>query len=126
LPDESIVPYPFPLHERELDFAPLLNSVMQDRIAGRSLGEIATAFHLGVAQGLATAAASIAHWHGVKTVVASGGVFQNVLLLDAFEANLRSEHLALWLNEKVPANDGGISLGQAAMASRDDGALNHA
>ena len=53
----------------------------------------------------------------VDTIVLSGGVFQNELLLEDFKTLLTAESLRIWTNRAVPANDGGISLGQAAMAA---------
>jgi hydrogenase maturation protein HypF len=49
-------------------------------------------------------------------VALSGGVFQNVLLLEEVASRLAVAGLAVWTNRAVPANDGGISLGQAALA----------
>jgi hydrogenase maturation protein HypF len=45
----------------------------------------------------------------------SGGVFQNELLLEDLKQGLENTGLQLWANQAVPTNDGGISLGQAAM-----------
>jgi hydrogenase maturation protein HypF len=53
----------------------------------------------------------------VDTVVFSGGVFQNELLLEDIKEELKDSLLQLWTNGAVPANDGGISLGQAALAA---------
>ena len=53
-----------------------------DRLRGRDRGEIARAFHAGWPRGLCDAAAALCRTHGLDTVVASGGVFQNELLLD--------------------------------------------
>ena len=47
----------------------------------------------------------------------SGGVFQNELLLSDLKDLLAPERLNIWTNHIVPPNDGGISLGQAAMAA---------
>jgi hydrogenase maturation protein HypF len=55
--------------------------------------------------------------HGVDRVVLSGGVFQNELLLEDLKSLLQDESLEVWTNHAVPANDGGISLGQAALAA---------
>jgi hydrogenase maturation protein HypF len=49
--------------------------------------------------------------------VLSGGVFQNELLLEDAKDLLVSSNLSIWTNSNVPPNDGGISLGQAALAS---------
>ena len=53
-------PYSFPYVEHELDFRPLLESIVRDRIRGRSLPEIARAFQLGLAHGLRDAVVSVA------------------------------------------------------------------
>jgi hydrogenase maturation protein HypF len=55
--------------------------------------------------------------HGVDTVVLSGGVFQNELLLEDLQALFSDDLLHLWTNHAVPPNDGGISLGQATLAA---------
>jgi len=49
-------------------------------------------------------------------VVLSGGVFQNELLLEDLKSMLAEGSLQVWTNHAVPPNDGGISLGQAALA----------
>jgi hydrogenase maturation protein HypF len=109
-------PYPFPFAGGELDFRPLLLAMARDRARGRAPGEIARAFHAGVAQGLADALARLADEHAVDTVVVSGGVFQNQLLLTDLAARFGPASAALWANQTVPPNDGGISLGQAVLA----------
>jgi hydrogenase maturation protein HypF len=107
-------PYPFPFDGRELDFRPLLQSVLNDRLRGRGLAAIARAFHDGVAAGLCEAIMTLCGRYKVSTVVLSGGVFQNALLLDIVHQRMRHLPLRLWTNHAVPPNDGGISLGQAA------------
>jgi hydrogenase maturation protein HypF len=49
--------------------------------------------------------------------VLSGGVFQNELLLEDVTSLLETHRVAIWTNHAVPPNDGGISLGQAALAA---------
>ncbi len=113
----NVEPYPFPFIDRELDYRPLLEAVIEDRIHGRSVPEIARAFQRGVAQGLFASIRTICQENGIPTVVLSGGVFQNELLLEDLKPLLESEHLQVWTNHAVPPNDGGISLGQAAIAA---------
>ena len=115
--------YPFPLIRDELDFRPLLKAIAQDRAGGRDVGEIARSFQRGIAHGLRDALKTISRCHGLDTVVLSGGVFQNELLLEDMKSLLAQGSLQIWTNRAVPANDGGISLGQAALAafSRFDG-----
>ncbi len=109
--------YPFPFAEGELDFRPLLRAVVLDRFRGRDTGEIARAFQRGVAQGLHIAASALCHDLQVDTVVLSGGVFQNELLLSDLKDLCSGGPWEIWINHGVPLNDGGISLGQAAVAA---------
>jgi hydrogenase maturation protein HypF len=109
---------PFPFRDGELDFRPLLEDVMARRLAGAPPAEVARAAHAGIAQGVAAALASLADTHGVATAALSGGVFQNHLLLGDLQAGAPGR-LRLWTNQVVPPNDGGISLGQAALVALD-------
>ncbi len=112
-----VKPYPFPFEDGELDFRPLLESVANDRLRGRSPSEIARAFQRGIAHGLCNAGKTLSLTHGTETVVVSGGVFQNELLLEDVRSSMNGEALQIFTNNAVPPNDGGISLGQAAMAA---------
>ncbi len=78
--------------------------------------EIACAFHHRAAQAAADAIAHISGRTGIKTAALSGGVFQNRLLLEQTIALLTARGIAAYCNRAVPANDGGIALGQAAIA----------
>jgi hydrogenase maturation protein HypF len=109
--------YPFPANGSELDFRPLLEAVVWDRLYGRADREIARAFQRGVATGVAHVAAQLCQNRAVDTVVLSGGVFQNELLLEDIRSLLLPHRLDIWTNHAVPPNDGGISLGQAALAA---------
>lgn len=113
----GIAPYPFPFDGQHLDFRPLLQAVVSDRLRGGDRAAIAHAFHQGVAAGLCDAVTALCRRHAIATVVLSGGVFQNALLLQAVRARLEHQPLRLWTNHAVPPNDGGISLGQAAWAA---------
>ena len=109
--------YPFPFDGRELDFRPLLRAVAGDRVRGRPARDVARAFHAGVARGVRDACVTLCGIHRLEAVVLSGGVFQNGLLLRDLRDLLEREALEVWVNHAVPANDGGISLGQAALAA---------
>jgi hydrogenase maturation protein HypF len=109
--------YPFPFEDAELDFRPLLECVAHDRIRGRNPSEIARSFQRGIASGLWNAIKMLSETEGTDTVVLSGGVFQNKLLLEDMKSLLAGEALRFLTNHAVPPNDGGISLGQAAMAA---------
>lgn len=74
--------------------------------------------HAAVADATARACAAIADRRGVDTVVLSGGVFQNRRLLEGVALALHLSGLRVLAPERLPANDGGISFGQAAIAAR--------
>jgi hydrogenase maturation protein HypF len=112
-----VEPYPFPFDHGELDWRPLLRAVAEDRRRGRPRGEIARAFHAGLAEGLAAAGGALCRALRLDIVAASGGVFPNELLLEELAPRLQRAGLELWTNHAVPANDGGISLGQAGLAA---------
>jgi hydrogenase maturation protein HypF len=113
----STEPYPFPFAGGELDFRPLLQSIIRDRLRGRDVREIARAFQRGIAQGVRDAIIATAQTQNLNVVVLSGGVFQNELLLEDLKDLLKHDDLQIWTNHAVPPNDGGISLGQAAIAA---------
>jgi len=109
--------YPFSLIGEELDFRPLLAAMLQDRLRGRPCAEIARAFHRSVAAGISQTVIQLSRTMGIDTAVLSGGVFQNELLLRDIHALLSATDLTVWVNKSVPPNDGGISLGQAALGA---------
>jgi hydrogenase maturation protein HypF len=117
----SVEPYAFPFDGEELDFRPLLSSMVDDRGRGRPVEEIASAFHSGMARGVVDAASRLCQRLALDTVVLSGGVFQNGLLLAQVKTGLRAAGLEAWTNREVPPNDGGLSLGQAALAALNPG-----
>jgi hydrogenase maturation protein HypF len=119
--------YPFPMDGATLDFRPLLAAVVDDRLHRREPAAIARAFQRGVAEGLCAAVRMLSGKEGVRTTVLSGGVFQNEVLLNDVKTMLEAEGIRIWTNACVPPNDGGISLGQAAMAAfHQPGAAPHA
>jgi hydrogenase maturation protein HypF len=109
--------YPFPYLDGELDFRPLLNAVIHDRLRGRAESEIARAFQRGIANGVYSSVITLSAAQRTDTVVLSGGVFQNELLLSDLKDLLEPAGLQVWTNHLVPPNDGGISFGQAALAA---------
>ncbi|HEX5435188.1 MAG TPA: carbamoyltransferase HypF [Candidatus Angelobacter sp.] len=109
--------FPFPFSGGELDFRPLLEGLIRGRLSGRAPQDLARAFQRGLARGLGDAIITLCRQHALDTVVLSGGVFQNELLLEDVKAELAGGTLQIWTNHAVPPNDGGISLGQAALAA---------
>jgi hydrogenase maturation protein HypF len=114
---EAVEGYPFPMTDDEMDYRPLLHAVIDDRLRDRDPAVIARRFHLGIAQGVCGAVLHIAGMQRAGTVVLSGGVFQNQMLLRDLKSLLGASGLKVWTNTSVPPNDGGVSLGQAALAA---------
>jgi hydrogenase maturation protein HypF len=79
---------------------------------------LARRFHNGVARATVRAGVQAAAAEAMGTVVLSGGVFQNRRLAESVAAGLERHGLRVLMPERLPANDGGISYGQAAVAAR--------
>ena len=109
--------YPLPFSGNLLDWRPALAAILHDRAQGRASAEIARAFQRGIAIGLVDGLYALAKTHSAETVVLSGGVFQNELLLEDIQSLVKNATLRVWTNSAVPTNDGGVSLGQAAIGA---------
>ena len=97
------------------DPAPLLAALVADRDAGVPTPVLAAAFHEALGTSVAALAASLAAEHGLDAIALTGGVFQNVRFSDVVESSLAG--FDVLVHERIPANDGGISIGQAAIAA---------
>jgi hydrogenase maturation protein HypF len=100
-----------------LDPAPLWEQILDDLHRGVARETIAARFHHGLGVAVTRLASELAARHGVGTVALSGGVFQNRLLLEGVAAGLRRTGLEVLTQREVPSNDGGLSLGQAAIGA---------
>lgn len=111
-------PYEWTMHEEdgllELDWRPVLKAVDEDLTAGVSRGIIARKFH----ESLATLAFDVAERFSLDRLVLGGGCFQNVFLLEGLLGMAQSRRCLLSVPQRVPCNDGGISLGQVAAVVR--------
>ena len=94
------------------DWAPLISAVMADKRAGVAVPLIAARFHNALVEWILEVAAHA----GPKQVVLSGGVFQNRYLAERAAAALESRGFVVHTHQRVPPNDGGLSLGQAVMS----------
>ena len=104
-----------PLDWRFGDSTALVGACHSHLEAGRDRRELAAAFHETVAAGAAAACAEAAE---PRTVVLSGGTFQNLRLLGSLQRRLQQLGFRVLTHRRVPPNDGGISFGQAAVAAR--------
>ena len=101
----------------ELDPAPLVATVRRERDRGVAAPVVAAGFHEAMGRATALAAAEVARRRGLETVALSGGVFQNVRLAAIVQEELRRGGLEVLTHRSIPPNDGGISIGQAAVAA---------
>lgn len=100
-------------HGFEIDPAPAVREAALDRLSGRPAAYISARFHAGVILAVARAAGQAARAARLRDICLSGGVFQNRALLEGVTAALAEEGFKVYSNRLVPANDGGVALGQA-------------
>jgi hydrogenase maturation protein HypF len=100
-----------------LETATLVAELLERRRAGHDRELLAAVFHESLAVAVVAACGDLAELTGLRRVALSGGVFQNALLLSRCIELLGQHHLAAFANRSVPANDGGVSLGQALVAA---------
>jgi hydrogenase maturation protein HypF len=98
----------------------LVRAVVDDLHAGAAPATIAARFHNGLAAAARGCCVRLRDRTGIGTVALSGGVFQNRLLLDRLTGELGRHGFRVLTHHRVPPNDGGISLGQAAIAAASD------
>ncbi|MCV6624582.1 MAG: carbamoyltransferase HypF [Cellvibrionaceae bacterium] len=101
----------------EIDPGPIWPDLLADCWAGHSRAVIAARFHRGLAQAFGELAIALARQHGCKAIAIAGGVSQNQLLLNLLTAQCEAAGFALLRPRQLPANDGGLALGQALIAA---------
>lgn len=113
--------YPFDINGQDglttLDPAPMWRAAIADLRRGETPAVIAARFHAGLARAFADVALATATEHDARALALSGGVMQNAVLLEHLVARLAPSGLPLLVPAEVPANDGGLALGQAAVAA---------
>lgn len=95
----------------------LFLEIVRRRLSGEDVVHLAAAFHATLAEMIAAGCRAARDKTSVSVVALSGGVFQNTVLLGLVEQNLRRDGFYVLRHRLIPANDGGISLGQAVCAA---------
>jgi hydrogenase maturation protein HypF len=95
-----------------IDWRPTLGALLCDLRDGEKVATISARFH----NGLVCAALAMAERAGIEHVVLSGGCFQNAYLSKRLEALLTDRGFRVFRPRETPANDGGLALGQIAVA----------
>jgi hydrogenase maturation protein HypF len=101
----------------ELDWTGMLRCLVGGLRRGVPVADLALGFHHALATATARLATRIATTAGVPTVGLTGGVFQNRLLTDEVRTILQDSGFEVLTHGRVPCNDGGLSLGQAAIGA---------
>ncbi|MCB1504951.1 MAG: carbamoyltransferase HypF [Hyphomicrobiaceae bacterium] len=112
-------PYPFDVgtgNPAVASFGPMWNPLLHDLELGVSRHLIAARFHHTLIDAVVQTVMEIGRRDHLALVALSGGVFQNSLLLDGIGTSLEERGLRVLRHRQVPCNDGGVSLGQAAVA----------
>ncbi len=92
-------------------------SILADLRRGAPISRISARFHNGVVGLIGTVCDRLRDERGLNRVALSGGVFQNARLLAGALTHLRARGFEVFANRLIPTNDGGLALGQAAIAS---------
>jgi len=113
--------YPFEIMEekgiRVVSFDGTVKAIVEDIAGGIPASEISGRFHATIADVILTVCRGLVEETKIEKVALSGGVFQNRLLLERTIKRLESGGITVLTHHDVPANDGGIALGQAVIAN---------
>jgi len=101
----------------QINWQPMWHALLGDIAAGTGYAMIAARFHKTLSAAVCELAARLCHTHAIGSVVLCGGSFQNRLLLESTEMDLRNRGLTVLMARQLPMGDGGLSLGQAAVAA---------
>jgi hydrogenase maturation protein HypF len=119
--------YAFTIDETDFDPGPVIRSLVDDLRRGTSIQKMAAGFHVAIANLVVDLARQERQETGIDVVALTGGVFQNVVLTGMVERWLEADGFEVLTHRLVPPNDGGMALGQVAVAaacrasSRPDG-----
>jgi hydrogenase maturation protein HypF len=112
--------YPFDIGAKspwEIDMRPAIQRLVREIQMKTSVGLMAAKFHNTVVAAIVEVCWRLRETDGLNLVCLSGGTFQNAHLLERLVPLLRDRGFEVYLNRKVPTNDGGIAFGQAAVAN---------
>ena len=103
---------------REISMAPAFEAMVEEVRAGEDVGLISTKFHNTVGDIIGKTVRHISLESGIRTVVLSGGTFQNRYLSSLVEEAFARESYRVLIPRQMPPNDGGIALGQLVIAAK--------
>jgi hydrogenase maturation protein HypF len=110
-------PYPFEINDGIIRVGEMLKGIINDVRLKQSAGLIGARFHQTISIMAVEVSKDVRSKTGINEVALSGGVWQNQLLLELSRKNLSRENFIVYTHRQTPANDGGLALGQAAIAN---------
>jgi len=110
-------PYPYQIEDGIIRVGEMFQQMIQDVKSNCETGLIAARFHQTVCALAVEVSKRIRQQTKINEVALSGGVWQNQVLLDLARAELLRENFIVYTHQQTPANDGGLALGQAAIAN---------
>lgn len=113
----TAIPYPFEVEGENIRVGELLRHVIDDVRKNKSAGFIGARFHQTLCAMALKTSQLVREKFGINEVALSGGVWQNQVLLDLARTALTHDDFIVFTHQQTPANDGGLALGQAAVAS---------
>jgi hydrogenase maturation protein HypF len=109
--------YHFEVQKGKVNCRPVIETLIADIRSRTAIPILSARFHNGVANMVREACEQIRHESGVKVIVLSGGVWQNMVLLERTVHGLLADGFHVKIHHRIPANDGGLSLGQALVGA---------
>lgn len=109
--------YRFEVQNETLNARPAIAALLADIHSGASVPVLSARFHNGVADMIRQTCGQIRRETGLKEIMLSGGVWQNMALLERAMRGLRADGFVVYIHRQIPANDGGLSLGQALVGA---------
>jgi hydrogenase maturation protein HypF len=108
--------YPYEIKNLKINFDAVFINILRDIAKNKEKSLIAAKFQNTVVNAGANMVGKIADKEGLDSVVLSGGVFQNIFVLEKLVKTLEYKNLNVYFNNKVPVNDAGLALGQIGLA----------
>ncbi len=115
--DDESGSYSFCNDQAEIQMRPAIETIVNDVLKGVPIPIISAKFHNGIAKMVLEICIALREKSGLNTVALSGGVWQNIFLLQRTLDALRKNDFDILIHRQVPTNDGGLALGQAAIAA---------
>ncbi len=110
--------YPFNYNKSIISFDEMWHEIVADLENNQPAGMIAAKFHNTIVEVIVKVCIILREINGIEKVALSGGTFQNRFILESVENILKQSLFKVYTNRLVPANDGGMALGQIYIAAK--------